>query len=215
METIIKHPEHNWNLPLIEGPGDIGFQKSYIAISGIQGPPYSFFENDLLVHTVEEARWWPSGVFEMPEGSSIIKNKRGGQGAPDWDSSAFDLIVVNKTKEFIEDHIAKRPDDPFFAYVALGAVHVPHSPPNFYLDGSTVKGSHQTLHLDMLSVMDKAVGSVVSTIEENNLAENTIIIFTSDNGGLKKASTKYGHSGHGPLRGAKVRLKIFDAFHFT
>jgi arylsulfatase A-like enzyme len=56
----------------------------------------------------------------------------------------------------------------------------------------------------MLGAMDKAVGSIVSMIENKNLAEETIIIFTSDNGGLNKVATvNTGHRTSGPLRGAK------------
>ena len=133
--------------------------------------------------------------------------KKPGEGGPSWDSSAYDMILVNKTRAFIDDHLANRPNDPFFAYVALGAVHDPHSPPDAYLDGSPVKNQYETSHLDMLGAMDKAVGSIVSMIENKNLAEETIIIFASDNGGLnQKASTETGHLTSGPLRGAKASI---------
>lgn len=94
--------------------------------------------------------------------------------------------------------------DPFFAYVALGAVHGPHSPPNTYLDGTKVAGTYPSNHMDMLFEMDMAVGSLVDMIEEKGLANDTIIIFTSDNGGIKSdASSIHGHNSHGPFRGAK------------
>jgi arylsulfatase A len=121
------------------------------------------------------------------------------------------MILVNKTHAFIDDHLANRPNDPFFAYVALGAVHDPHSPPDAYLDGSPVKNQYETSHLDMLGAMDKAVGSIVSMIENKNLAEETIIIFASDNGGINKVSTETGHLTSGPLRGAKS--SIFEGGH--
>eukprot|EP00979_Chaetoceros_neogracilis_P016144 scaffold7137_cov215-Chaetoceros_neogracile.AAC.1 len=59
--------------------------------------------------------------------------------------------------------------------------------------------------MDMLFEMDKAVGSVVSMVEDRGLAEDTIIIFASDNGGIKPAndSSEHGHDSHGPLRGYK------------
>lgn len=63
-------------------------------------------------------------------------------------------------------------------------MHVPHSPPDQYLDGSKVAGEYENKHLDMLLEMDKVVGSLVSSLEERGLAKDTLIIFSSDNGGL-------------------------------
>jgi hypothetical protein len=39
------------------------------------------------------------------------------------------MILVNETIAFVDNHLDDKPDDPFFAYVALGGVHIPHSPP--------------------------------------------------------------------------------------
>merc|ERR1712045_195341 len=97
-------------------------------------------------------------------------------------------------------------EDPWFVFASLGAVHGPHTPPDYYLDGSPLKGMYQTRHMDMLLEMDKAVGSLVAMVEERALANDTIVIFTSDNGGAKDSNTgaqEFGHNSHGPLRGEK------------
>ncbi len=78
--------------------------------------------------------------------------------------------------------------------MALGSVHTPHSPPDKYVDGSPIKGEYPTAHMDVLYELDKVVGSLVSTVENNGLASDTIIIFTSDNGGLKWSSNFFHHS---------------------
>ena len=75
-------------------------------------------------------------------------------------------------------------DNPYFAYIPLGAVHEPHLPPDKYINGSNVAGEYATPHMDMLLEMDKTVGSLVGLIEDKGLAEDTIIISGSDNGGL-------------------------------
>jgi len=119
-------------------------------------------------------------------------------------STMYNQILVNETEAFLDEYLAKGSTDPFFTYVALGAVHAPHSPPYTYLDGTKIAGTYQSNHMDMLFEMDKVVGSLVSMIDERGLAEDTIIIFTSDNGGLEsKGSSQYGHNSHGPFRGAK------------
>ena len=99
---------------------------------------------------------------------------------------------------------------PFFAYIGFGAVHVPHAPPFEYIDGSKVEGRYMTDHLDMLGLMDKAVGSLMEIIEEKNLEQDTIFIFASDNGGLVFSDeTGAGHRASGPLRGTAWRKKRY------
>ncbi len=109
-------------------------------------------------------------------------------------TSAYNQILVKETQQFIENHIYERPNDPFFAYVGLGSVHLPHSPPYTYTDGSPIKGVYPSAHMDVLYELDKVVGSLVSTIEDNSLTKDTVIIFTSDNGGLPWDSNFFHHS---------------------
>lgn len=206
ISNILTHAGHDWSFPLIEGPGDIGFDHSYITPAGIQDPPYSFFRNDYLEILSSDAKYWRGGQYPMKSGTSVINITKEGEGDPNWDSSSYDMILVNETEAFIDHHQVNRPNDPFFAYVALGAVHIPHSPPTSWgLDGgSQVKGKYPTEHLDMVGAMDKAVGSIVQIIEDRGLAGNTLIIFTSDNGGLNIAATvEAGHETGGVLRGYK------------
>ena len=126
---MLTNKNHNWTQPLIQGPGDIGFDKSYITIEGIQMPPYSFFKNDFLTSEPSDIKHWDGGTYNMPHGSSIIIRSRPGEGDRDWDSTAYDMIVVNKTRDFIDEHLESRSNDPFFAYVALGTCyeHVVHT----------------------------------------------------------------------------------------
>ena len=115
------------------------------------------------------------------------------------------MILVNKTNTFINKHLEKMPDKPFFTYVALGSVHVPHTPANEYSDGTLLKGQYQTGHMDVLNEMDKVVGSLVDHLKSQGVLNNTIIVFASDNGGLGGdiSSEEYGHVSNGPLRGYK------------
>jgi Arylsulfatase A and related enzymes len=197
--------KHNWSQALIDGPQDIGFDESFMTCGGIQAPPYSFFRNGFLTTKKRDVVYWDKfSQHDMPNGISMI-GKHGGEGDLNWDSSAYNMILVNETARFIDDHMKKRPNDPFFAYVALGAVHIPHSPPNFYIDGSRVCNVYETRHLDLLLELDKVVGSLVSVIEQRQAANNTIIIFTSDNGGLTSSSDFF-HNSSGPLRGRKGQI---------
>ena len=201
---LLTEPRHDWSRPLIDGPQEIGFDTSYITTGGIQAHPYAFFKDGFLTIEPSDSRFWKVGSYPMSRGTSMIAgSKRQGEGSVDWDSSAYNMILVNETTAFIEDHLQKGEDDPFFAYVALGSVHGPHSPPDRYLDGDPVVGTYATKHMDLLLEMDKVVGSLVTLIEEKNLAEDTIIIFASDNGGGKGTDPSTGHYSNGPLRGRK------------
>jgi arylsulfatase A-like enzyme len=76
-----------------------------------------------------------------------------------------------------------------------------------------VNGTYATRYFDMLHELDKAVGSLVTEIEDRNMADNTIIVFASDNGGigLKHGGDAYGHTSSGPLKGFKG--KIWEGGH--
>lgn len=203
MKNIITHKDHDWSQALIEGPQDIGFTHSFITPNGIQKAPYSFFHDGFLTTNVSNAVFWQKGAYSQPFGNSFIQRR--GEGDANWDSTAYNMILVNKTEEFLDHHMATSPDAPFFAYVALGAVHGPHSPPDKYLDGTPVSGVYPSPHMNMLLEMDKAVGSLVNLVESKGLSNDTLIIFASDNGGVKPShgSEEYGHNSHGPLRGHK------------
>lgn len=192
------------NNRLIEGPGDIGFDESYITVSGIQAPPYAFLRNDQFEDDLwTNMKYWKKGSYMMPEGVSLIQKK--GEGISTWDSTAYNMILVNETEKFLDNHIESHPDEPFFTYVALGAVHGPHSPPDEYLDGEKIAGKHDTEHMDLLKEMDKVVGSLIGILENKNVLEDTIIVFTSDNGGVggNHGSWKSGHQSSGLLRQSK------------
>ena len=199
---VLSNPAHDWSQALIDGPQDIGFDSSYITTGGIQYPPYAFIRDGFLSSKRSDTVFWnENSEHDMPWGRSMI-GKRGGEGCVDWDSTAYNMILVNETETFIDKHLETRPNDPFFAYVALGGVHIPHSPPNFYMNGTMVNGTYPSRHMDMLHELDLVIGSLVRAIEDRQLAEDTIILFTSDNGGLRK-SESFSQFSSGPLRGSK------------
>ena len=215
---VLSDVKYDWSQPLQDGPQDIGFDHSYITPAGIQKPPYAFYRNGYLDTELSDVVFWEEGEYNMPRGTSIILSKKGnggaaGEGSKDWDSTAYNQILVNETVAFLDDHMKIHgPHEPFFVYVALGGVHAPHSPPDeYYAKGEPPKpvaGEYPNNHLSLLHEMDMVVGSLVNAIEKRKeIVDDTVIVFTSDNGGLGKVwtnSSEYNHMTNGPLlRGTK------------
>ncbi len=187
----------------------MGFDSSLTTVSGIQQGPYCFFRDGVAEFDPNNITFWKKGNYTTPMGLSKVRDQ--GEGTPDWDSTIYNQIIVNETARFIDDHLeSNRKNDPMFIYASLGAVHTPHSPPNAYFDGSPIAEEYPTPHMDMLYELDKVVGSLISIVEDK--LDDTIIIFTSDNGGIRMTeSQQYGHLSSGILRGHKG--SIYEGGH--
>lgn len=204
-DTLLLKKKHDWTKPMEEGPLDIGFNNSYMTTGGIQNPPYAFIRNNVLDVPLHRIRFWEDSSYNRPNGISIIQTS--GEGFDEWDSTSYNMILVNETKAFLDGY-TNNTGNPFFAYVALGAVHEPHSPPYKFLDGSQVAGSYGTAHMDVLLETDKVVGALTQALQDRMLLEDTIIIFTSDNGGLGEQTNSafFDHISNGLLRGQKGQV---------
>ncbi|KAL5256753.1 hypothetical protein ACHWQZ_G011872 [Mnemiopsis leidyi] len=99
--------------------------------------------------------------------------------------------------------------EPFFIYLAYQSVHGPHMVPQRYIDqySSHITNYDQKVFAAMVSSMDEGIGNITKALDESGLADNTIIVFSSDNGGhvncLKEAGVT---SSNYPYRGGKRAL---------
>lgn len=101
-----------------------------------------------------------------------------------------------------EDFIQRNKDRPWFCYLPFNAVHAPLESIEKYLSRfSNVSDQRRRTFCAMLSAMDDAIGGVLTKLRQNNLEENTLIFFFSDNGGPTPSTT----SGNGPLHGFKAQ----------
>lgn len=104
------------------------------------------------------------------------------------------------TKEAV-DFIDQHKSSPFFIYASYNAVHAPLQTTQAYLDRvKGIKDPDRRTYLAMLLALDDGVGEIVKALERNGLRQNTLIVFTSDNGGPTWQTT----STNGPLNGVKV-----------
>ncbi len=169
------------------GPTDLGFDYFFGNAGGPNNDsPYAFIKND---------RWLePPSVRtppEMNEQPGVIE----GLMAQDWKQEEADMRLTEGAISFISNHVDSKPDQPFFLYYSLSAPHIPFTAPEF-IRGASRAGPRG----DMNALVDWVVGEVREALEEEGVLDNTILIFTSDNGARQGAN---GHSSAGPFRGRK------------
>jgi len=109
----------------------------------------------------------------------------------------LDELIVEQATDFIEAHA--KSDKPFFAYVALSHVHPPEAA---HPDFDQTDPSRIGPYADLMAEMDHRVGQIVDCVKEAGIDENTLIVFSSDNGGLEVGySETWGGTAAGGYRG--------------
>ena len=93
----------------------------------------------------------------------------------------------------------KQPDKPLFLYLPFNAVHSPHQVPESYCKPYTNLTGIRRTYAGMCAAMDEAIGQVLAALDEKKIRDNTLIIFSSDNGGPSPGKV----TSNGPLRAGK------------
>lgn len=191
----------NWNKPLKPGPLELGFDY-YFGVPVVNShPPFVYVENHQVVgYTPEdplvygkqaETRWFPE-KFAM--------NKIGGAKEAHhlFDDREVGTTLLNKSIDFIKEPR----DKPFFLYLATTHIHHPYTPAPRFI-GTSPAGRYG----DFIHELDWMVGELLKTLDDEGLADNTIVILTSDNGGMinQGGQDAYaaGHKMNGNLLGFK------------
>ena len=224
----------DWNTHVKPGPAEVGFDYSFLLPATGDRVPCVFMENQRVVNldpndpiTVSykaPLAGYPNG-HEHPElliypadpqhsdtivnGVSRIGYMSGGKAAL-WNDEGIADELLARAKAFIETNKAQ----PFFVYFASHDIHVPRLPhPRF-------RGKSQAgLRGDAMVQLDWCVGEIIKTLADAGLAENTIVVFSSDNGPVyddgyadgstvqkSEASNDNGHFAAGPYRGGKYQI---------
>jgi arylsulfatase A len=192
----------HWDQPIPDGPLAHGFDH-YFGDTVINFPPYCWIEDDKVVKApdvlMDIALWKP-----IKEGNWEC---RPGPMASDWDPYENIPTTTAKGVEYIRKQ--KDSDEPFFLYFAFPSPHAPIIP-NDEFDGKSQAGPYG----DFVYETDDACGQLIRALEESGQADNTIIIFTADNGPEKYAyarDEKFDHWSAHPLRGLK--RDIYEGGH--
>ena len=130
------------------------------------------------------------------------RDNRPGMIAPGFDLEEVDLVFLKKSQEFLAQHVKKTPDKPFFLFHSMQAVHLPSFPADKF-KGKTKAGPHG----DFIFEMDWVVGELLHTLERLGLADDTLVMFASDNGPevptVISMRSDHKHDGARPWRGVK------------
>lgn len=110
-----------------------------------------------------------------------------------------DTYLTDALGDEAADFITRHKDQPFFAYIAFNAPHTPMEATEADLAQFPQLSGKRKTYAAMQLAMDRAIGTVLDTLEQHGLTENTIVVFTNDNGGPtdKNASLNW------PLAGTK------------
>jgi len=218
----------DWNQQLDAGPNDVGFDYSYIMAATQDRVPTIYIYNGKVVNldskdpiTVNYDKNFPGQPTgkENPEllsmkwhhghNSSIVNGiprigyVSGGASA-NWSDVDLADHFLDKAQTYVKSH----KENPFFLYYALNQPHVPRTPnPRFV--GKSGMGPRG----DVILEADYCVGEIIKTLKEEGVFDNTLIVFSSDNGPVLNdgyyddAVEKLGnHNPNGPLRGGKYSL---------
>jgi arylsulfatase A-like enzyme len=219
----------DWNGPIRPGPLEVGFDACYLIPATGDRVPTVYVEDDrvvgldpadpLRVSFKEPLTELPTGK-DRPDllrvhpshghnqtivnGISRIGYMSGGRSAY-WDDEAMADHITEKAVDMIQRHVQHDPQQPFFLFFSLHDIHVPRT-----LQARFAGKSGMGPRGDVILQADDCVGKILSTLDRLQLADNTLVIFTSDNGPVvddgyqDEAVEQLGtHRPAGPLRGGK------------
>jgi arylsulfatase A-like enzyme len=218
----------DWNSKIAPGPNEVGFDYSFIMAATQDRVPTVYIKNGfvdnldpndpIMVDYDNNFEGQPTGL-EYPEllkmkwhhghNNSIVNSiprigfMKGGETAK-WNDEDMADVFLNEAKNYIK----KEKNQPFFLYYAMQQPHVPRTPHQRFV-GSSGMGPRG----DVIVEADWCIGELLKTLKEEGLLENTLIVFSSDNGPVLNdgyyddAVEKLGdHKPAGALRGGKYSL---------
>ncbi len=181
--------------PIRGGPIDRGFD-DYFGVVLPNMPPFCWIENDRVTEL-------PTAKYEYAEEEGFVVMPRSFEGAPMAPGWRFEEILPELTRRGVDYiHERAKADQPFFLYFSQTSPHEPVVP------SEPFKGKSGIAPIaDFVMETDWSAGQIIEAIDEAGVADNTIVLFTADNGhshytGWEKLIDA-GHAPSGPYRGHK------------
>ena len=216
------HSNVNFSEKVTGGPNDYGFDYSFIHPASLDIPPYLFLRNhkavdaDMILttdhyparlentefawdkkHSNDEAVYWEKGVWW-----------RQGEMSRSFRVEDCHSEIVKEGVAFIEKQATENRKKPFFLYLPLTGPHTPWLPTDQFKGKSSVG-----IYGDFIFDIDDAVAQIKNALVRNGIDENTMLIFSSDNGGYwpQEEIELYAHDSNQGRKGQKG--DVWDGGH--
>lgn len=200
----------DYNGEIKPGPLEIGFDYAWLLPATGDRTPCVWIENHRVVNLDPADPISLDYSVQRGDPESYVNGiprigKQSGGKAALWKDDAIADVLTGKAVAFIEQH----KQGPFFLYFATHDIHVPRVP------SAKFRGSSQAgVRGDAIQEFDGSVGEIMAALDRHSLAAQTLLIVTSDNGGVLDTNgpdsvnsgteeTNAGHAFNGPLRGTK------------
>lgn len=198
INSLNSRPEVAFSQPVEMGPEAHGFSYSYGFSGSLDMPPYVYVEN--------------SRPTTIPKDTTVNYDGKGfwRKGLTGADFSHPDVLphLTEKTIQYVNRQA--KTEQPFLLYFALPAPHTPILPTTEFIGTSNAN-----LYGDFVLQVDDVVGQIIKTLEDNSILEETLVIFTSDNGPSPRSDfEELAKAGHDPsyiYRGHKA--DIYEGGH--
>ena len=174
---------------ILDGPVDHGFDTYFGISASLDMPPFVWIKDRRVTEIPSATKTW----------------LRTGPAGPKFE--AIDVLpsVIDHAIDFIDAQKKADPAKPFFIYVPLNAPHTPIVPTKEFQGSSGISP-----YADFVKQVDHDVGRLLASLEKQGLADNTLVVFTSDNGCSTAANIpelqKAGHEPSYIYRGNKADL---------
>ncbi|MDO6802020.1 arylsulfatase [Wenyingzhuangia sp. 1_MG-2023] len=163
-----KAHQMDYSKPLKKGALDLGFDYSFMIPASLNMPPFVYLENDKVVKE-------PTGISVQKRSENKYAYWIKGPVSDDFVHEEVLPVFVDKTVSYIKEKA--KDDQPFFVYMPLPAPHNPILPIEPWKGKSNINP-----YADFVLMIDDLMGEIFKAVKESGEEDNTIVIFTSDNG---------------------------------
>ena len=197
----------NWNEALKPGPLELGFDY-YFGVPVLNShPPFVYVENHKVVGLEKNDPFvWGEEAATAPYPEKWNHGNQKIGGATKAHQIYVDSLVGTTLKDTAQAFIRKHKKEPFFLYLATTNIHHPFTPAKRFL-GKSDAGRYG----DFIQELDWIVGEILKTLEEENLTNSTMVVFTSDNGGMLNRGGQDAYTMDHHMNGELLGFK-FDAW---
>ncbi|MBT3200255.1 MAG: sulfatase-like hydrolase/transferase [Phycisphaerales bacterium] len=188
----------DYTKPFKNGPTDVGFDEAFFILSSLDMAPYVYLRNNRAVSIPTVNRGFPHNEYN--------KFQRIGAAAEDFQASNCLGDWAKESRSYIKRRAKDAPNKPFFLYLPLTSPHTPIAPSKAF------KGRYKqySWYADFMAETDWVVAQVLEQLKESGVENDTLVIFTSDNGFAPYVKIPKmfaaGYKPSGSWRGAKATI---------